>query len=101
MFLNNNQLDSCLTVQEAQTLLCGKNEECSFSTLCVNVRSLTNPHNFAKFESLISGLDYQPYIIAVNETWEKPHTTGQHINLNGYVYVSNPRVVSRGVGVGM
>ena len=26
---------------------------------------------------------------------------GQHVNLNGYVYVSNPRVVSRGGGVGM
>ena len=65
--------------------------------MCVNVRSLTNPYNFAKFESLISELDYQPHIIVVNETWENPHTTGQHMNLNGYVYVSNPRVVSRGV----
>ena len=101
MFLNNNQLDSYLTVQEAHALLSGKNEECSLSTMCANVRSLTNPHNFTKFESLISGLDYQPHIIAVNETWEKPHTTSQHMNLNGYVYVSNLRVVSRGGGVGM
>ena len=69
--------------------------------MCVNVRSLTNPYNFTKFESLISGLDYQPHIIAGNETWEKPHTTGQRMNLNGYVYISNPRVVSRGSGVGM
>ena len=69
--------------------------------MCVNVRSLNNPHNFTKFESLIAGLDYQPHIIAVNETWDKPHTTGQHMNLNGYVYISNPRVASRGGGVGM
>ena len=101
MFLINNQLDSYLTVQEVHKLLSGKNEECSFSTICVNVRSLNNPHNFTKFESLIAGLDYQPHIIAVNETWDKPHTTGQHMNLNGYVYVSNPRVASRGGGVGM
>ena len=101
MFLTNNQLDSYLTVQEARKLLSGKNEECSFSTMCVNVGSLTNPHNFTKFESLILGLDYQSHIIAVNETWEKPHATGQHMNLNGYVYISNPRVVSRGGGVGM
>ena len=94
-------MDFYLTVQEAQTLLFGKNEECSFSTMCANARSLTNPHNFAKFESLISELDYQPHIIAVNQTWEKPHTTGQHVNLYGYVYVSNPRVVSRGGSVGM
>ena len=72
--------------------------------MCVNAKSLTNPHNFAKFESLISGLNYQPHIIAVSETWEKTHTSGQHMNLkflNGYVYVSNPRVVSRGGVVGM
>ena len=50
---------------------------------------------------MIAGLDYQPHIIAVNETWDKPHTTGQHMNLNGYVYISNPRVASRGGGVGM
>ena len=92
---------SYLTIQEVLKLLSGKNEECSFSTMCVNVRSLTNRHNFTKFESLIAGLDYQPHIIAVNETWDKPHTTGQHINLNGYVYISNPRVASRGGDVGM
>ena len=78
------------------------NEECcSFSTMRVNVRSLANPYNFAKCGSVISGLDYQPQIIAANETWEKPHTTGQHMNLNGHVYISNPRVVSSGGGVGM
>ena len=60
-----------------------------------------NPHNFSKFESLISGLDFQPHIIAVNETWGKPHPTGQFKNLQGYIYVSNPRVISRGGGVGM
>ena len=62
---------------------------------------MINPHNFSKFESLISGLDFQLHLIAVNETWEKPHTIGQHKNLNGYVYLSNPRVVSKGGGVGM
>ena len=101
MFLNNNRLDSYLTVQEAHTLLSETNAECSFSSMCVNVRSLPNPDNLVKFESLISGLDYQRHTIAVNETWEKPHTSGQHINLNGYAYVSNSRVVSRGGGVGM
>ena len=41
MFLNNNQLDSYLTVQEVYKLLFGKNDACSFSTMCVNVRSLS------------------------------------------------------------
>ena len=60
-----------------------------------------NPHNFSKFENLISGLDFQPHTIAVNETWEKPHLTGRFTNLQGYVDVSSPRVITRGGGVGM
>ena len=100
MFLKNNQLDSYLTVQEAHTLLSGKNEECSFSTMCVNVRSLTYSPNFTKFESLISRLDCQSHIIAVNKTWEKPQVIGQHVKLNGYVCIFNPRAVSRDGGVG-
>ena len=96
-------LDSYYSVEEAKILLNNSNIECSFSTICVNVRSLMNPHrhNSSKFESLISGLDFQPHIIAVNETWEKPYLTGQFKNLQGYVYVPNPRVISRGGGVGM
>ena len=99
--VQNNQIDTYFSVQQANALLHSRySNEDSFSTICVNVRSLINPHNFSKFESLISGLDFQ-HLIAVNETWEKPHTIGQHKNLNGYVYISNPRVVSRGGGVGM
>ena len=93
-------MDTYFSVQQANALLHSRySNEDSFSTICVNVRSLINPHNFSKFESLISGLDFQPHLIAVNETWEKPHTIGQHKNLNGYVYISNPRVVSRGGGL--
>ena len=100
--VQNNQMNTYFSVQRSNALLNGKySNEDSFSTICVNVRSLINLHNFSKFESLISGLDFQPHLIAVNETWEKPHTIGQHKNLNGYVYISNPRVVSRGGGVGM
>ena len=88
-------------MEEAKILFNNGNTECSFSTICVNVRSLMNPHNFSKFESLISGLDFKPHIIAVNETWEKPHLTGQFKNLQDYVYVSNPRVISRDGGVGI
>ena len=100
--VQNNQMDTYFSVQQANALLHSRySNEDSFSTICVNVRSLINPHNFSKFESLISGLDFQPHLIAVNETWEKPHTIGQHKNLNWCVYISNPRVVSRSGGVGM
>ena len=102
IIVQNNQMDSYFSVQQANALLNSKySNEDSFSTICVNVRSLMNPHNFSKFESFISGLDFQPHLIAVNETWEKPHTISQHKNLNEYGYISNPRVVSRGGGDGM
>ena len=100
--VQNNQMDTYFSVQQANALLNSRySNEDSFSAICVNVRSLINPHNFSKFESLISGLDFQPFLIVVNETWEKPHIIGQHKNLSGYVYISNPTVVSRGGGVGM
>ena len=63
------------SVQQASALLNRKcSNEDSFSTICIDVKSLMNPHNFSKFESLISGLDFQPHTIADTETWEKPHT---------------------------
>ena len=60
------------------------------------MRSLINPNNFTKFECLISALDSSPHIIAVNETWEKPNSTGQYKNLKNYVYLSNPRKNNKG-----
>ena len=67
--VQNNQMDTYFSVQQANALLNSKySNEDSFSTICVNVRSLINPHNFSKFESLISDPDFQPHLIAVNET---------------------------------
>ena len=63
--------------------------------------SRLNPHNFNKLESLICALDAKLDVIAVNETWEKPNSFGQYRNLNGYVYISNPRLKCRGGGSGL
>ena len=65
------------------------------------MRSLINPNNFTKFECLISALDFSPHIIAVNETWEKPNSTGQYKNLKNYIYLSNPRKNNKGGGVAL
>ena len=89
-----------LTTNKAASLLSSFAEN-SFSSLCINIRSLINPTNFTKFESLISALEFKPHIIAVNETWEKPNTVGQHQNLNNYIYFSNPRQKFKGGGVSM
>ena len=72
-----------------------------FSTMCINVRSLVNSHNFNKFESLVTVLANKPDIIAINETWENHDSFGEYRNLNGYTYISNPRLKSKGNGVGL
>ena len=91
--------DSYYTTHEVNQLL--NNESKKFFTMCINTRSLVNPHNFSKLECLISELEIKPDIIAINETWEKPNSSGQYKNLNGYNFISNPRLKSKGGGVGM
>ena len=67
----------------------------------LNIRSLINPHSFNKLECLISELQIKPDIIAINKTWEKPSSSGRYKNLNDYSFISNPRLKSKGGGVGM
>ena len=69
--------------------------------MCINVRSLVNSRNFNKFKSLITVLANKPDIIAINETWEKHDLFGEYRNLSGYTYISNPRLKSKGGGVGL
>ena len=105
---SSNSFDS-LSVIENKTYLTSETaaslletfSEISFSSLCINIRSLMNPKNFAKFESLISVLQFKPHIIAINEIWEKPNTSGQHQTLDNYIYFSNPRQQNKGGGVAM
>ena len=92
--------DSYLSSDEAAILLKNSSEN-TFSSICINMRSLINPNNFTKFECLISALDFSPHIIAVNETWEKPNSTGQYKNLKNYIYLSNPRKNNKGSGVAL
>ena len=66
----NKRMDTYFSVLLANALLNSNySNKDSFSTICVSVRSLINPHNFSKFESLISGLDFQPHLFAVDETF--------------------------------
>ena len=92
--------DSYLSSNEAAILLKNSSEN-TFSSICINMRSLINPNNFTKFECLISALDFSPHIIAVNETWEKPNSTGQYKHLKNYIYLSNPHKNNKCGGVAL
>ena len=72
-----------------------------FSTMCINLRSLVNSHNFNKFENLVTVLANKPDIIAINETWEKHDSFREYRNLSEYTYISNPQLKSKGGGVGL
>ena len=69
--------------------------------MCINVRLLVNSRNFNKFQSLVTVLANKPDMIAINETWEKHDSIGKYRNLSGYTYISNPRLKSKGGGVGL
>ena len=58
--------DTYFTTQEVNQSF-NKNENKTFFTMCLNIRSLVNPHNFNKLECLISELQTKPDIIAINK----------------------------------
>ena len=62
---------------------------------------MVNSRNFNKFESLVTVPANKPDIVAINETWEKHDSFGEYRNLSGYTYISNPRLKSKGGGVGL
>ena len=103
---SNNQINSQLPLSDQYYSIQELNSQAldnssNFTTMCVNVRSLINPRNFSKFESLVTALHRKPDIIAINETWERYNMSGEYNNLKGYVYVSNPRLVAKGGGCGL
>ena len=92
--------ESYIRTKDAALLFKNLNKN-SFSRMCINIRSLLNPNNFNKFECFLSVLEINPRVVAVNETWEKLNTIGQHQKLNDYIYLSNPCQQLKGGGVAM
>ena len=76
--------DTYIDTNEAKVIL-RQNRTKQFSSLCVNARLLVNPTNFAKFQCLVAPLNFEPDVIAVNETWEKPGSSGQYKSLQAEV----------------
>jgi len=93
--------DTYVTSDEARLLLINNadKQNHSFSTICVNARSLMNPHNFTKLEGLVAKLEYAPDVIGITETWENTSNNSSFSKvLSGYNYVSNPRKKFKGGG---
>ena len=71
-----------------------------FPIISLNIRSLVNKNNFAKFEGFLETLSVKPLVIALNETWmSKNNNLGPHQSLKGYQFVHNSRKHAVGGGV--
>ena len=78
----------------------GKSYE-SFPIISVNIRSIVNSRNFAKFESLLESLSVKPMIIAISESWVTNSSKGAFTKIPGYhKFVQNNRSSTVGGGVG-
>ena len=73
----------------------------TFSSLCINIRSLVNNEHFNELEGLIRSIHTKPSIIAVNETFMTSNELGHHSSLEGYIFKSNCRKKVKGGGVAL
>ena len=72
-----------------------------FSSVAVNIRSLSNPKKLGKLKLFVKALSLQPSIIAINETHLRDNESGPHSNiLSDYHFISNCRKSHSGGGVG-
>ena len=87
---------SCSYLSETDSISFLKNS--NLSILHINVRSLNA--NFLSFYSYIETLCVKPTIIAITETWLKPHNETL-FPLNGYNFIAVSRKDKLGGGVGL
>src|SRR5271155_2068323 len=87
---------SCNYLSETDSISFLKNS--NLSILHINVRSLNA--NFLSFYSYIETLCVKPTIIAITETWLKPHNETL-FPLNGYNFIAVSRKDKLGGGVGL
>ena len=62
----------------------------------LNMRSSVNNANFSKLEALLLFMTHKPDIISVSETWINPLSLCPFLNLPGYQFVHNSRLIPKG-----
>ena len=78
------------------------NDENTFSSICMNIRSLANTKHFAELEVFLESLCFNPSVIAINETHLQDNEKGPHSNLHpDYEFLPNSRKYKKGGGVGL
>ena len=73
-----------------------------FSSICMNIRSLSNTKHFAELQVFLKSLCFKPSVIAINETHLRDNDRGPHSNLHpDYEFISNSRLQKKWGGVGL
>ena len=97
--------DIYVTTEDFNEILNDTHSKKSFTSVCFNIRSLSNDQNLAKLESLLSSFNKKPDILGVCETWLRTDQTGAYMSLPDYTFLSNSRnsesLRSPGGGVGI
>jgi len=70
----------CITSNEYNKLFDNANATNKFLTVNLNARSLLNSLHFSCVESLVHSLKLKSQVIRINETWEKPTSSGPYRN---------------------
>ena len=110
MFVNtvsekDNEFDSSYFSNKAKYLETSDIEVLSFSgdsdfpIISLNIRSIVNSNNFAKFEAFLDSLPVKPLVIGLNETWITDLSQGPYSCVPGYNFIHNNRSKHPGGGV--
>ena len=78
------------------------NDKSTFSSICMNIRSLANTKHFAELQVFLKSLCFNPTVMAINETHLRDNDNGPHSNLRpDYEFISNCRKYRNKGGVGL
>ena len=91
-YFSSHDMTSLSFIDEIETMS-------EFPIISLNIRSIVNRNNFAKFEALLEKITIKPMVIALTETWINDSSSGPYSNIKGYNFVQNNRKKCNGGGV--
>ena len=73
----------------------------TFSTFCLNIRSLCNTKNLDSLKCALESMNSYPTVIGITETWLKKNSRDPCTELSNYAFFAKSRSKCKGGGVGL
>ena len=83
--------DKYITCDEFDDLYGDFPADNTFTSLCLNIRSISNACNLAKLKALLNSLNNKPDLLGICETWLLPGQTGPYMSVDNYIFIENSR----------